>query len=51
MATKKFSWKEHKSWISEFADAVIVYPDKKNNKKKEKKNDTKSTSKNTKHNR
>ena len=23
MATKKFSWKEHKKWISEFADAVI----------------------------
>ena len=51
MAIKKFSWKEHKKWISEFADAVIVYPDKENNKKKEKKNDIKSTNKNTKHNR
>ena len=47
MATKKFSWKEHKKWISEFADAKIIYPSekntldvdinwKKNNKKKEK---------------
>ena len=62
MPTKKFSWKEHKKWISEFADAKIIYPSekntlnvdvnwKKNNKKKEKKNDTKSTNKNTKHNR
>ena len=51
MATKKFDWKKHKKWISEFADAVIVYPDKENNKKKEKKNETKSTNKNTKHNR
>ena len=62
MATKKFSWKEHRKWISEFADAIIIFPSKKNtldvdinwkknNKKKEKKNDTKSTNKNTKHNR
>ena len=62
MATKKFSWKEHRKWIGEFADAKIIYPSekntldvdinwKKNNKKKEKKNDTKSTNKNTKYNR
>ena len=62
MATKKFDWKKHKKWISEFADAKIIYPSekntldvdinwKKNNKKKEKKNDTKSNNKNTKHNR
>ena len=48
MATKKFSWKEHRKWIGEFADAKIIYPSekntldvdinwKKNNKKKEKK--------------
>ena len=30
MATKKFSWKEHKKWISEFADAKIIYPSEKN---------------------
>ena len=47
MATKKFDWKKHKKWISEFADAKIIYPSekntldvdvnwKKNNKKKEK---------------
>ena len=52
MVNKKFNWKKHNKWIAEFADAVIVYPKKKeDNKKKEKKNDTKSNNKNTKHNR
>jgi len=51
MATKKFDWKKHRKWIGEFADAVIVYPDKENNKKKEKKNEIKRNNKHTKYNR
>lgn len=34
---KKFSWKEHKKWISSFADAKIVYPEIKPTKRKRKK--------------
>ena len=34
---KKFSWKEHNKWISNFADAKIVYPEVKPTKRKRKK--------------
>ena len=51
MVTKKFNWKKHNKWIAEFADAVIVYPDKENNKKKEKNNEIKRNNKHTKYNR
>ena len=34
---KKFSWKEHNKWISNFADAKIVYPKVKTTKRKRKK--------------
>ena len=34
---KKFSWKEHKKWISSFADVKIVYPEVKPIKRKRKK--------------
>ena len=52
MVTKKFNWKKHNKWIDEFADAVILYPKKKeDNKKKEKNNEIKRNNKHTKYNR
>ena len=34
----KFSWKDHKKWISGFADVKTIYPENKSTKRKRGKN-------------